>query len=283
MNNTVPQIYNFDNADVRIIIQPNGDPLFVASDVCSVLELANVGQALSRLDEDEKTDIILNDVTGRPQAQYVITESGLYSLVLGSRKPEAKAFKKWITSVVLPQIRKTGSYSTQPQLPATFAEALRLAASAIEDKERVELALLASEATNKQLEEKSEVLETKVLEDKPKVQFCDAITASNSQDTLAEVAQNLASKYPGLGRNLLVDFLRKESVIQSKSRSETAPLPYQHYVSCGYFFIKYTPFDNTLTGKKGVGKQTMVTARGLKFIEKKLDANWSFFRADKRK
>ena len=88
----------------------DGEPWWLAADVCSVLDLGNVGQAINRLDADEKSDIISNDGTPGNPTKAIINESGLYSLILGSRKPEAKAFKKWVTSEVLPQIRKTGSY-----------------------------------------------------------------------------------------------------------------------------------------------------------------------------
>lgn len=107
-------VFNFENSPIRTLTNENGETFFVASDVCKVLELSNVAQALTRLDDDEKTDIILNDVAGRPNKAIIINESGLYSLVLSSRKLEAKVFKKWITSEVLPQIRKTGAYSVKP-------------------------------------------------------------------------------------------------------------------------------------------------------------------------
>ena len=96
---------------VRIVTGEDGEPWWVAADVCAVLGVANVAQAMSRLDEDERDDVISNDVIGRKQSVTVVNESGLYSLILGSRKPEAKAFKKWVTSEVLPAIHKTGSYT----------------------------------------------------------------------------------------------------------------------------------------------------------------------------
>lgn len=105
--------FDFKGNQVRAIADSDGEFWFVASDVCSSLDLSNVSQALSRLDTDEKDDIILNDAIGRPQSTAIISESGLYSLALSSRKEEAKAFKRWITHDVLPQLRKTGSYSIQ--------------------------------------------------------------------------------------------------------------------------------------------------------------------------
>lgn len=94
------------------IIDRDGEPWFVLADVCAELEISNIGNASARLDEDEKGSIRNPDVTstgGNPNLT-VINESGLYSLILTSRKPDAKRFKKWVTSEVLPSIRKTGQY-----------------------------------------------------------------------------------------------------------------------------------------------------------------------------
>ena len=94
---------------IRAITQ-NDEPWFVAADVCRALELGNSRQALARLDDDEK-GVISTDTPGGEQKMNIVNEPGLYTLVLGSRKPEAKAFKRWITHEVLPAIRQTGSYS----------------------------------------------------------------------------------------------------------------------------------------------------------------------------
>ena len=87
-----------------------GEPWFVAADVCRALGLGNSSQAIAKLDDDEKSGIIISDPHGREQVTRFISESGLYALVLSSRKPEAKAFKRWITHEVIPEIRKTGGY-----------------------------------------------------------------------------------------------------------------------------------------------------------------------------
>lgn len=104
--------FNFNSMTVRTVTDSAGNPWFVAADVCKVLEIRNVSQAMTRLDDDEKT-LITNDGQDFQAAptMTIINESGLYSLILTSRKPEAKAFKKWVTSEVLPSIRKTGTYS----------------------------------------------------------------------------------------------------------------------------------------------------------------------------
>ena len=101
--------FNFSTQALRVVMI-NGEPWFVASDVCGALALSNTTKALLRLDEDEQALISIQGISRGNDQVNVINESGLYSLVLGSRKPEAKTFKKWVTAEVLPTIRKTGRY-----------------------------------------------------------------------------------------------------------------------------------------------------------------------------
>lgn len=114
------------------VVEIDGEPWFFASDVCRSLDIQNPTDAVSRLDDDEHT---LVSTEGIPSARNpfaaAVSEAGLYSLVLGSRKPEAKSFKRWVTHDVLPSIRKTGGYT----IPRTYTEALRLAA---DQAERIE-------------------------------------------------------------------------------------------------------------------------------------------------
>lgn len=102
------KVFNFNETQVRTIMI-NNEPWLIAKDVCDVLEISNVTQALERLDNDERSMFNI----GRQGEINIINESGLYSLILGSRKPEAKVFKKWVTSEVLPSIRKNGMYATE--------------------------------------------------------------------------------------------------------------------------------------------------------------------------
>lgn len=99
--------FMFEDQDVRVVLDEDGEPWFLAVDVCSLLEVTNTTQALERLDDDERAMFNI----GRQGSANTVNESGLFSLILGSRKPEAKKIKKWVTSEVLPSIRKTGSYS----------------------------------------------------------------------------------------------------------------------------------------------------------------------------
>jgi prophage antirepressor-like protein len=108
-----PKVFKYEGSQVRTIVK-DGEPWFVAKDVCEILELGNITLALDRLEEDEFSSTKVTDSLGREQETYIVNEPGLYSLVLGSRKPEAKQFKRWITHEVLPTIRQTGTYTTKP-------------------------------------------------------------------------------------------------------------------------------------------------------------------------
>ena len=110
MNNELQVFNSSEFGNVRVV-QVDGEPWFVAADVCRALEISNSRDAVARLDDDEK-GVGSTDTLGGKQGMQIINEPGLYTLVLGSRKPEAKAFKRWVTHEVLPTIRKTGSYKT---------------------------------------------------------------------------------------------------------------------------------------------------------------------------
>lgn len=119
-------VFNFDSQAVRTLTR-DGDPWFVAADVCEVLTIGNNRDAVARLDDDEKADVGITDTSSNGTAQgrsvTIINESGLYSLILTSRKPEAKRFKKWVTSEVLPSIRKTGQYAA-PKAKRTYTKSV---------------------------------------------------------------------------------------------------------------------------------------------------------------
>ena len=108
------QVWNYESSEVRTV-QVNGEPWFVLSDVCKVLELSTPARVAERLEKDEVSQTHTIDRMGREQKTTIINESGLYTVILRSDKPQAKPFRKWVTSEVLPSIRKHGSYSVQSQ------------------------------------------------------------------------------------------------------------------------------------------------------------------------
>ena len=122
----------FNDSLVRVRKDEQGNPWFIVKDVCAVLDLSNVTVATSSLDEDERGSVILNTLGGE-QEMLTVSESGLYSLIFRSRKPEARAFRRWVTGEVLPALRKTGSYgqTAQPVMTpgnTSLAELRRLVA-----------------------------------------------------------------------------------------------------------------------------------------------------------
>jgi anti-repressor protein len=195
--NQLQKVFNYQERPVRTFSK-DGEPWFVAKDACDILELDNVGQALSRLDGDEKDTIILNDGTPGNPNMVVVNEPGLYSLILSSRKPEARAFKRWITHEVIPAIRKTGHYAMVPQ---TLPEALRAYADEVEKRLEAEsrIALMA-----------------------PKAAFFDAVADSKDAIQIGEAAKVLGIS--GMGRNKLFQTLREKGVLMYNNQ------PYQQYV-----------------------------------------------------
>lgn len=137
-------IFSYLGQDVRTV-QVDGEPLWVAADVCKVLGIGNARMAVSRLDQDDVSQADVIDSMGRSQLTSVLNESALYELIIRSDKPDAKHFRKWVTSVVLPTIRQTGSY-TAPETPEqTIARALILASDQLESV-KAELAAAAPRA-----------------------------------------------------------------------------------------------------------------------------------------
>lgn len=230
------QIFNnVEFGEIRTF-QLDDEPWFIASDVCKALEIANTTSALERLEDDEKSRFNLGLSGGETNC---VNEYGLYSLILGSRKREAKEFKRWITHEVIPQIRKTGGYN----LPQTLPEALRAYALEIEAKEK-----LATE--NKLLIEKNAELE-------PKGIFFDAVTQSDATTSMADVVKILDM---GVGRNKLFSILRDRKILQPDNK------PYQKYIDAGYFKLveeKYNKGDGT-----GIYYKTVAKQKGIDFIRK---------------
>ena len=121
--------FQFEGRQVRVITDKQGEPWFVAADVCACLAIRNPSDTLNRLDDDEK-GLGLTETPGGEQSMSTVNEAGLYNLVLGSRKPEARRFKRWVTHEVLPAIRRTGRYAI-PDAAAALPSAQRDRVSAL--------------------------------------------------------------------------------------------------------------------------------------------------------
>ena len=140
----IPQLFNYGEQEVRVLVK-GGEPWFSAEDVCKILGLSNPTKTVGRLDDDEKGLTTMDTLRGR-QSMWTVNEYGLYSLVLGSRKAEAKAFKRWIIHKVIPSIRKTGSYSTGLSPTEALLQSVQLLARQERELTVVKHAQLKSQA-----------------------------------------------------------------------------------------------------------------------------------------
>ncbi len=250
-NGVVPFQNETLNCTVRAVVK-DGEPWFVAKDVCDALEIGNVSQAVSYLDEDEKSNIITNDIAQNGgRAPLIINESGLYSLILRSRKPEAKKFKKWVTAEILPSIRKHGVYTTGEKLEEMLA-----------DPDTMILTLQALKAER----EKRKVLEEKAVEDSPKVLFADAVMASNSSISIRELARLLHQNHIDIGQNRLFRQLREEGYL-CKSGADYN-LPTQQAMDLGLFEVKKGAYIDS-KGSSIVTRTTKVTGKGQMYFVNK--------------
>ena len=207
------QIYNYQGNDVRAIKKDN-EPWFIAADVCRVLKIGNPTMALERLDEDEKALSSIEGISrGNTQAN-IISEAGLYTLILGSRKPQAKDFKRWVTHEVLPSIRKHGIYAIDEVLenPDMMIAALQELKAERDEKKRLQL----MNAVQKQ----------QISELQPKASYYDLILQNKNTVPITQIAKDYGMSGSAFNK------LLHELGIQYKMRSTW--LLYQDYANCGY-------------------------------------------------
>lgn len=235
------QVFNNEEFGTIRTIEIDSEPWFVAKDITDRLGYINSRDAISRHVDEEDKGVAKHDTLGGIQNVTVINESGLYSLVLSSQVPNAKKFRRWITSEVIPSIRKTGGY----HLPQTMAEALRLYADEVERSEKLAL-------ENKQLTEDNRRMS-------PKEEIYDITINSEELLDLSEVAKIINC---GLGRNKLFEFLRREGMLRGNNE------PYQEFVDRGYCQVKESPFERN--GSTRIGTKTYFTQKGVEYIIKRL-------------
>lgn len=218
----------------------NGQPWFCLNDVCRILEISNSRDCKSRLNQDGVVITDTIDSLGRTQQANFINESNLYKVIFQSRKPEAEKFTEWVTSEVLPSIRKHGMYAADELLDNP--DLLIAAATKLKEERAARLA-----AENK----------IKVLE--PKAGFYDDVAGSKDAIEMGNVAKVLAIK--GIGRNKLFELLREKKILQANN------IPYQQYVDREYFRVleqKYT----TPKGETKINIKTLVFQKGVDYIRK---------------
>ena len=213
----------------------DGEPWFVAADVCRALEIGDTHKAVERLDNDEKGRSLIPTLGGE-QELLIVNEPGLYTLVLGSRKPEARAFKRWITHEVIPSIRKHGGYLTPP----TIAELLE------NPDTIVELALTLKAEREKRLSAESDLRVAR-----PKAEYFDDLVERNTLTGIRETAKELQWR-----EKEFIHFLLDKGYVYRDQKQRLQP--YAEHVEDGLFELKECKSDRNGWS----GTQLLITPKG---------------------
>lgn len=250
MNNEL-QLFNFESQKLRTL-QINGEPFFVGKDLAEILGYQNGSRDINRhVDEEDRTKLMLSD--GRQSKEtIIINESGMYSLILSSKLPNAKKFKRWVTSEVLPAIHKTGVYMTDKK-----------AAQIISDKSGNALADLLQQAAN-QLKQK----DMQIQEMKPKVLFADSVATSHTTILVGELAKILKGNGIDTGANRLFAWMRNQGYLINRKGSDWN-MPTQKSMDLGLFKIKETTINHS-NGSTSISKTPKVTGKGQQYFINKL-------------
>lgn len=224
----------------------DGEPWFVGKDVAEILGYSNPRKAvIDHVDEEDKMDgVTIRDSIGRKQIPVLINESGLYSLILSSKQPNAKKFKKWVTSEVLPSIRKNGGYIAGQET--------------MSDDELMARALQV--AQNKILE-KDKQIETM----KPKAIFADAVAASHTSILVGELAKILKQNGINIGQNRLYEWLRENGYLIKGNKRTDRNAPTQRSMDMGLFEVKISTVINS-DGSVRETRTTKVTGKGQQYF-----------------
>lgn len=228
------QIFNHPQFGEIRAVEIDGEPWFIASDICKSLSLGNPSQAISRLDPDETT-LISNEGGANGSVLNAVSEAGFYSLALGSRKKEAKAFKRWVVHDVLPSIRKHGAYLTpqvQNQIVNNPDLLISLATKIKEEQTRNRILM----EENTDLRAQNDVM-------KPKALFADSVSVSESDCTVGAFAKILRQNGVQIGRNRLFEWLRDNGYLMRDGQKEKN-IPTQKSMEMGLFRVKETTIHN---------------------------------------
>lgn len=239
---------NSEFGEIRTVTK-NNEPWFVAIEVCNALDLKNPTVSVGRLDEDEVTKFNLGGLSGESN---IVSEYGLYNLILASRKKEAKKFKRWITHEVIPTIRKHGAYMSSDVIEKTLSDPdylIRLATNLKEEKARRALA------------------EAQIEKDKPKVLFANTVSASNQSCLIGELAKLISQEAirrgeidKKIGQNNLFAWMRSSGYLCKSGERKNQPL--QQYVEQGLFELKKGTYVDA-NGVNVLTTTTKVTGKGI--------------------
>lgn len=250
--NELQRVFEYEGSQVRTAVI-DGRTWFVAKDVCDALEIKSYRDSVSRLDEDERESVLV-DTLGGKQEMTAVNESGLYTLILKSRKPEAKAFKRWVTHEVLPSIRKTGEYKAK-------------ASYEIEDPIKRAEMWIREEQERRALVQRTELLEEQAERNKPKVMFAEAVEMSEDTILIGELAKILNQNGVDMGQNRLFKYLRDEGYLMKYGDQRN--MPTQKSANLGLFKVTKRVLQNP-AGDGRVTRTTRVTPKGQQYFISRL-------------
>lgn len=253
MNNSI-QRFDFKGAALRTLTDENGEPWFVAKDVCDVLGYANASKAISdHVDSEDKLNNESLSSLGQ-RGGWLVNESGLYSLVLSSKLPTAKEFKRWVTHDVLPQIRRTGGY-----IPTSDAD---------DDMTILAKAVMIGQRTMEAQKQKIAEQQTRIVELEPKARFADAVAASDGTCLVGELAKMLRQNGMDIGQNRLFRLLQADGYLGKSGSNRNVPT--QRAMELGLFRIKETTVTHA-DGHTTVSRTPKVTGKGQRYF---IDRYW---------
>ncbi len=253
MNNEM-QKFDFKGASLRTLTDEAGEPWFVLKDCMSILDLGNPTETVKMFDEDEFSTAEVIDSIGRRQQAYIISEPGLYRLVMRSRKPEAKEFQRWVTHEVLPAIRKTGGY-----IPTTDAD---------DDMTILAKAVMIGQRTIEAQKQKITEQQTRIVGLEPKARFADAVAASDGTCLVGELAKMLRQNGMDIGQNRLFRLLQADGYLGKSGSNRNVPT--QRAMDLGLFRIKETTVTHA-DGHTTVSRTPKVTGKGQRYF---IDRYW---------
>ncbi|AXZ23734.1 phage antirepressor [Staphylococcus warneri] len=251
------QVFNFEELPVRTVTV-EGEPYFVGSDVAGILGYVKPANAIANHvdDEDKTTTLIQGTGSNYKSKAIIINESGLYSLIFSSKLETAKRFKRWVTSEVLPAIRKHGVYATDNVIENTLNNPDYIINVLTEYKKEKEHNL---------------VLKRKVKENKPKVLFADSVAGSDNSILVGELAKLLKQNGVDVGQNRLFKWLRNNGYLIKKS-GESYNLPTQKSMDLEILDIKKRVINNP-DGSSKITRTPKVTGKGQQYFINKFLAN----------
>ena len=243
--NELQKFENIEFGAIRII-EINNEPWFVGKDVAAALGYERATKAIQdHISEEDKDEVPIRDSIGRMQKTPVINESGVYALIFGSKLPSAKKFKHWVTSKVLPSVRRHGMYAKEelisnPDLLIQVAQELKAE------------------------KEKNNQLHQKIVQDKPKVLFADAVSVSDTAILIGELAKILKQNGVDTGQNRFFDWMRENGYL-IKRKGTDYNMPTQKAMEMGLFEIKERTINNP-DGSVRITKTVLVTGKGQQYF-----------------